>query len=245
MRLDLPTVLLQWATGGLLFLWVTTRRREVGLGYGWLLRSSYGVLALIGLVAGLAAHDHGAGATLRNFGNAGVVLGAGLALVVSVVLRSAGVSGQRARRAVKAQRVATMTPARAERRRCGIGHGPRQDGRGVSAHARPARTGTGPRRDPRLRVRRRRPVRPERAATRHRCAVPGRDQRRDAPGSLVPRATGSRPRAAQGARSARRVDLAVRSRRAPVADRHAPGAQRVDQRRVSRIARLHVGGVPR
>ncbi len=109
MRLDLPTVLLQWATGGLLFLWVTTRRREVGLGYGWLLRSSYGALALIGLVAGLAAHDHGAGATLRNFGNAGVVLGAGTALAVSVVLRSAGVSGQRARRAAKAQRVAAMT----------------------------------------------------------------------------------------------------------------------------------------
>ena len=33
---------LQWATGGLLFCWVTTRRREVGIGYGWLLRISYG-----------------------------------------------------------------------------------------------------------------------------------------------------------------------------------------------------------
>ena len=32
--------MLQWATGGLLFCWVTTRRREVGIGYGWLLRSS-------------------------------------------------------------------------------------------------------------------------------------------------------------------------------------------------------------
>ena len=41
-RLDAATVLLQWATGGLLFLWVTTRRREVGLGYGWLLRASFG-----------------------------------------------------------------------------------------------------------------------------------------------------------------------------------------------------------
>ena len=35
-------MLLQWATGGLVFLWVTTRRREVGLGYGWLLRGVYG-----------------------------------------------------------------------------------------------------------------------------------------------------------------------------------------------------------
>ena len=36
MRLDAATVLLQWATGGLLFhAWVTIRHREVGLGYGW------------------------------------------------------------------------------------------------------------------------------------------------------------------------------------------------------------------
>ena len=45
-RLDAATVLLQWATGGLLFLWVTTRRREVGIGYGWLLRATYGAMAL-------------------------------------------------------------------------------------------------------------------------------------------------------------------------------------------------------
>ena len=44
-RLDAATVLLQWATGGLFFLWLTTRRREVGLGYGWLLRSVYAVMA--------------------------------------------------------------------------------------------------------------------------------------------------------------------------------------------------------
>ena len=37
-------------TGGLLFCWVTTRRREVGLGYGWLLRSVFGVMA-VGAVA--------------------------------------------------------------------------------------------------------------------------------------------------------------------------------------------------
>jgi len=43
-RLDAATVLLQWATGGLLFLWVTTRRRQVGIGYGWLLRGVYATL---------------------------------------------------------------------------------------------------------------------------------------------------------------------------------------------------------
>ena len=47
MQLDLATFLLQWATGGLLFCWVTTRRREVGLGYGWLLRISFGVMAIL------------------------------------------------------------------------------------------------------------------------------------------------------------------------------------------------------
>ena len=36
LNLDAATVLLQWSVGGLLFLWVTSRRREVGIGYGWL-----------------------------------------------------------------------------------------------------------------------------------------------------------------------------------------------------------------
>ncbi len=49
---DAATVLLQWAAGGLAFLWVTARRKEVGLGYGWLLRSSFAVIAI---AAGLAA----------------------------------------------------------------------------------------------------------------------------------------------------------------------------------------------
>ena len=42
---DAASLLLQWATGGLLFLWVTTRRREVSLGYGWLMRGTYGLMA--------------------------------------------------------------------------------------------------------------------------------------------------------------------------------------------------------
>ena len=46
MKLDGATFLLQWATGGLLFGWVTTRRREVSLGYGWLLRIMFGLMAL-------------------------------------------------------------------------------------------------------------------------------------------------------------------------------------------------------
>ena len=44
-RLDAATFMLQWAVGGLFFTWVTTRRREVGLGYGWMMRSVYGLMA--------------------------------------------------------------------------------------------------------------------------------------------------------------------------------------------------------
>ena len=51
-RVDAATVLLQWAAGGLFFLWFTTRRREVGIGYGWLLRGTYLLLALGAAAAG-------------------------------------------------------------------------------------------------------------------------------------------------------------------------------------------------
>jgi len=51
-QLDLATLLAQWATGGLFFCWVTTRRREVGIGYGWLLRISFGVMAVLSVISG-------------------------------------------------------------------------------------------------------------------------------------------------------------------------------------------------
>jgi hypothetical protein len=44
-RLDAATVLLQWSTGGLLFLWITNRHRVVGPGYGWLVRGVFGAVA--------------------------------------------------------------------------------------------------------------------------------------------------------------------------------------------------------
>jgi hypothetical protein len=106
-RLDAATVLLQWATGGLLFLWVTTRRREVGIGYGWLLRAVYAVLALGAVTAGLLVDRD----PVRDACAAGVVAAAGVALAVSVVRRKAGVAGERARKARKAGRVAAMTGA--------------------------------------------------------------------------------------------------------------------------------------
>ena len=52
--LDAATVLLQWATGGMLFCWFTTRRRIASLGYGWLLRIVYLLFAAGALATGLA-----------------------------------------------------------------------------------------------------------------------------------------------------------------------------------------------
>ena len=49
-ELDAATVMIQWAAGGLFFLWITTRRREVGLGYGWLQRLTFMIFGIIALV---------------------------------------------------------------------------------------------------------------------------------------------------------------------------------------------------
>ena len=85
-RLDGATVLLQWATGGLAFLWVTTRRGEVGIGYGWLLRTIYVLLGIAAIVAGAFI---GFVAVREVF--AGLLVAAALAaLVVSIVRRREG-----------------------------------------------------------------------------------------------------------------------------------------------------------
>jgi hypothetical protein len=104
-RLDAATVLLQWATGGLLFLWVTTRRRELGIGYGWLLRGVYGVMAVGAVAAGLALRP----APVRDGAAAGVALATFVALAVSVARRRAGVAGEWARTKKATARVAAMT----------------------------------------------------------------------------------------------------------------------------------------
>jgi hypothetical protein len=87
MRLDLASVMLQWATGGLLGLWVTSRHRLLGVGYGWLLRSVFAGLAIAAIAVGIADADHGAGATLRDACAIVLVVAALLALLVSVVRR--------------------------------------------------------------------------------------------------------------------------------------------------------------
>ncbi|MGK2950473.1 MAG: hypothetical protein ACSLFP_18015 [Acidimicrobiales bacterium] len=105
-RLDAATVLLQWAVGGLFFLWITTRRREVSLGYGWLLRGTYLLMAVGALFTGLR---YGEAVPVRDVASAGVVLASGVALAVSVQRRAAGVSGDRERTEERSARVAAMT----------------------------------------------------------------------------------------------------------------------------------------
>jgi hypothetical protein len=109
-KLDLATFLLQWAAGGLLFCWVTTRRREVGLGYGWLLRIVFGLLA-VGAAASFVVRgsaEHPTANAVAGAAAIGVVLAAGAALAVSIVRRRAGVRDQAAERARKQARVAAM-----------------------------------------------------------------------------------------------------------------------------------------
>jgi hypothetical protein len=105
-RLDAATVLLQWATGGLLFLWVTTRRREVGIGYGWLLRGTYLVFAVGAFVVGLTVGD---AVPVREAASIVTAAAALLALGVSIARRRAGVAGERAEHHRRSERVAAMT----------------------------------------------------------------------------------------------------------------------------------------
>jgi hypothetical protein len=90
-RLDAATVLLQWSVGVLAWRWVTSRRREVSLGYGWLLRAvgiAFAVMAVA--VAGITGRSW-----VRDIAGGLVAVAAAGALVVSVMRRKAGVRAQR------------------------------------------------------------------------------------------------------------------------------------------------------
>ena len=105
-RLDAATVLLQWATGGLLFCWVTTRERTVSLGYGWLLRGTYG---LMGIGAAYIGLRYGDGVPVREIGSVGLVLATSGAFALSVVRRRAGVAGEREQVEKANARITAMT----------------------------------------------------------------------------------------------------------------------------------------
>ncbi|MDE0065350.1 MAG: hypothetical protein OXN44_00605 [Acidimicrobiaceae bacterium] len=104
-RVDAATVLLQWAAGGWVFLWVTTRRREVGLGYGWLQRIVFLALGAGSVAAALATDV----VWTRDLGTLGFLVVGGIALAVSIARKSAGVSGQRSLVERRSERVAEMT----------------------------------------------------------------------------------------------------------------------------------------
>ena len=103
--LDISTFLLQWAVGGLFFLWVTTRRREVSIGYGWLLRGTYGIIAALGLVVGLRYGT----VWVREIAAAGVVVACVVVGWISWRRRAAGVARQRERVQARSARVTAMT----------------------------------------------------------------------------------------------------------------------------------------
>ncbi len=86
-------------------MWFTTRRREVGIGYGWLLRSIYLLMAVGALVIGASFGV----VWVREFSAAAVAAAALFALIVSIVHRHAGVSGQSDEHDRRSQRVAEMT----------------------------------------------------------------------------------------------------------------------------------------
>jgi hypothetical protein len=104
-QLDAATVLLQWAVGGMAFCWFTTRRRQVGLGYGWLLR---GINLLLAFGAAIAGFRYGT-VPVREASSILVVATCLFALVVSIVHRRAGVSGFDSEHDRRTARVAEMT----------------------------------------------------------------------------------------------------------------------------------------
>ena len=104
-RVDAATVLLQWAAGGWLFLWVTTRRREVGLGYGWLQRLVF--LAMAG--GSLFSASVSTLIWTREIMTVAFITTGLLTLGVSIARKRAGVSGQRELVERRSSRVADMT----------------------------------------------------------------------------------------------------------------------------------------
>lgn len=109
-ELDASTVLLQWAVGGMLGCWFTTRHREVGLGYGWLLRGTYVLMAGASAYIGFApTSPSSTSETIRNFAAIAVTGVIALGLGQSIARRKAGVSGFVDEHDRRSQRIAEMT----------------------------------------------------------------------------------------------------------------------------------------
>ncbi|MAU39800.1 MAG: hypothetical protein CL501_02925 [Actinobacteria bacterium] len=101
---------MQWATGGLLFLWVSSKTRLIGLGFGWTTRITYLVIAGIGLVVGVMGDT----LWLREISTIGLLMATSFALLVSIARRKAGVKGQRELQRSRADRVSAMVGDRGQ-----------------------------------------------------------------------------------------------------------------------------------
>lgn len=108
-ELDASTVLLQWAVGGMLGCWYTTRHREVGLGYGWLLRGTYVLMAAASAYIGFASASSSSAESVRDVSAIVVTITIALGLGQSISRRKAGVSGYVGEHDRRSQRVAEMT----------------------------------------------------------------------------------------------------------------------------------------
>lgn len=103
--LDAATVLLQWSTGSLFFLWLTGKRREVGIGYGWTIRITFGIILAGSIFAGFAQGE----LLLREIFSIGMMMAVLAAMAVSIARRKVGVAKQRRTEEQRTARVAAMT----------------------------------------------------------------------------------------------------------------------------------------
>ncbi len=103
MGLSLSLFGLQWAVGSLLFLWVSTRHRAIGLGYGQITRICFVVILVLALVL--------SGSQDNNFRglNAVVLVACCVPIVQSHLRRKVGVSEQTKLAEKRSARVAAMT----------------------------------------------------------------------------------------------------------------------------------------
>ncbi len=104
MKIEASTFFLQWATGGIFFLWVTSRERIVALGYGWTTRAIYIAIAASSLVIGINLNF----LWLRETSTSLFLLAALLSMAVSIRRKKAGVIGQRIAAQNRSRRVSEM-----------------------------------------------------------------------------------------------------------------------------------------
>lgn len=103
MPLSVSLFLVQWALGGSLLLWVTSRHRLVNLGYGLISKAVFAAISAIGIVA--APSDPGWIRSMAILTTLAILA----TLVIGFSKRKIGVSGQKEIAEQRSERVAQMT----------------------------------------------------------------------------------------------------------------------------------------